>query len=115
MVLEGKELKKIMYDFNRVSERLMHTDFSDFPTNIKRFVIYVNEETIGLRIKAQRIRHGWTQERLVNEMCVPKSTISVYENDRVYIKSSVILELAKLLETSPNYILGSHISTMTVF
>ncbi|MBO6298018.1 MAG: helix-turn-helix transcriptional regulator [Lachnospiraceae bacterium] len=40
-------------------------------------------------------------------MRVPKSTISAYENDRVDIKSSVIVELSKLLETNPNYLLGA--------
>ena len=39
-------------------------------------------------------------------MCIPKSTISAYENDRVDIKSSVILNLSELLETTPNLLLG---------
>ncbi len=67
---------------------------------------YIIEETLGQRIKAQRIRMGWTQERLADEMCVPKSTISAYENDRVDIKSSVIVELSIKLNTTPNYLLG---------
>ena len=76
---------------------------------------YIKEETLGQRIKAQRISMGWTQERLADEMCVPKSTISAYENDKVDIKSSVIIELSKLLRTTPNYLLGvdepEHFST----
>lgn len=63
-------------------------------------------ETLGARIKAQRIRRGMTQEKLAEVMCIPKSTISAYENDKVDIKSSVILELAKVLETDANYLLG---------
>ena len=47
-----------------------------------------------------------TQEQLAEAMHVPKSTISAYENDKVDIKSSVIIELSKLLETTPNYLLG---------
>ena len=39
-------------------------------------------------------------------MCVPKSTISAYENDKVDIKSSVVYELSKHLLTSPNYLHG---------
>ena len=39
-------------------------------------------------------------------MCVPKSTISAYENDKVDIKSSVVDELSKHLLTSPNYLHG---------
>lgn len=64
------------------------------------------ENTLGQRIKAQRIRMEMTQEELAEKMCVPKSTISAYENDKVDIKSSVIIELSDLLETSPNYLLG---------
>ena len=66
----------------------------------------IKEETLGQRIKVQRIRMGWTQERLADEMCVPKSTISAYENDKVDIKSSVIAELSKILKTTPNYLFG---------
>ncbi len=47
-----------------------------------------------------------TQEELAEIMCVPKSTISAYENDKVDIKGSVIMELAWHLSTSPNYLLG---------
>ncbi len=47
-----------------------------------------------------------TQEQLAEDMCIPKSTISAYENDKVDVKSSVIIELADLLETSPDYLLG---------
>ena len=39
-------------------------------------------------------------------MCVPKSTISAYENDKVDIKGSVIAELSRHLATKPDYLLG---------
>jgi len=39
------------------------------------------------------------------DMCVPKPTISSYENDRIDIKGSVIVELANELHTEPNYLL----------
>lgn len=66
----------------------------------------ITENTLGARIKAQRIRCGMTQEELAEAMCIPKSTISAYENDKVDIKSSVIVELSKVLETDANYLLG---------
>ena len=68
--------------------------------------IKLAEETLGQRIKAQRIRVGYTQEQLAEIMCVPKSTISAYENDKVDVKSSIIVELSKWLDTTPNYLLG---------
>jgi transcriptional regulator with XRE-family HTH domain len=37
---------------------------------------------------------------------IPKSTISAYENDKVDIKGSVLVELSGHLDTTPNYLLG---------
>ena len=37
---------------------------------------------------------------------VKKSTISMYENDKVDIKGSILIELSGVLHTSPNYLLG---------
>ena len=68
--------------------------------------IKLSEGTLGQRIKAQRIRVGFTQEQLAEIMCLPKSTISAYENDKVDIKSSVIAELSRHLATKPDYLLG---------
>lgn len=68
--------------------------------------IKLSEGTLGQRIKAQRIRAGFTQEQLAEIMCLPKSTISAYENDKVDIKSSVIVELSRHLATKPDYLLG---------
>lgn len=66
----------------------------------------VNEETLGQRIKAARIRKGMTQEQLAEMMCIPKSTISAYENDKVDIKGSVLVELSEHLDITPNFLLG---------
>ena len=66
----------------------------------------LNNDSLGHRIKVQRLNMGMTQEQLAEVMCVPKSTISAYENNKVDIKSSVILELSRALNTTPNYILG---------
>lgn len=65
----------------------------------------VKEETLGQRIRAQRIRMGMTQEELAEKTLIPKPTISSYENDRVDIKSSVVAELAEVLGTDPNYLI----------
>ena len=61
--------------------------------------------TLGQRIRTQRIRLGMTQEELAEITFIPKPTISNYENDRIDIKSSVIAELAKALETDPDYLI----------
>ena len=68
--------------------------------------ITLAENSLGQRIKAQRIRMGFTQEQLAEIMCVPKSTISAYENDKVDIKGSVIKELSGILHTTADHLLG---------
>lgn len=68
--------------------------------------IKLAENTLGQRIKAQRIRMGYTQEQLAEKMFVPKTTISTYERDASDIKSSVLAELANCLATTPDYLLG---------
>ena len=72
-----------------------------------RMKVVGREETTGQRIKAQRLRQGLTQQELAEQMMIPKSTVSAYENDKINIKSSVVTELSKLLDTDPNYLLGA--------
>ena len=64
------------------------------------------EETLGKRIRAQRIRIGMTQDDLAEKLLIPKTSVSAYENDRIDIKGSRIVELAEALGVSPNYLLG---------
>ena len=79
--------------------------FSRFARKEEKMNISIKEETLGQRIRAQRIRLGMTQEELAKTTFIPKPTISNYENDRIDIKSSVIAELAKVLKTDPNYLI----------
>ena len=46
------------------------------------------------------------QEELAEELCVKKLTVSMYENDKVDIKGSILIELSGVLNISPNYLLG---------
>ena len=62
-------------------------------------------QSMGMRIRECRIRKGLTQEKLAESLCCKKSLISQYENNKVDIKGSVIVELANVLHTEPNYLL----------
>lgn len=62
-------------------------------------------ETMGMRIRKQRVLLGMTQEELAERMNIPKATVSAYENDRVDLKASTILELARHLGMTPNALL----------
>ena len=64
------------------------------------------EMTVGMRIKERRLAMGMTQEEMAEKLCCNKSLISQYENDKVDIKGSVIVELAELLETTTGYLLS---------
>lgn len=71
----------------------------------------IKEETLGQRIKAQRIRMGMTQEELAEEMSTTKSTISYYENDHGDMKQSMISEFARILNTTIEYLVCGVIKT----
>ena len=59
------------------------------------------------RIKQQRIKMGYTQEELGQKLGLQKSAIAKYENGRVEnMKRSVIVNMAKVLECSPAYLMG---------
>ena len=61
--------------------------------------------TIGDRIRQCRKDKGLSQEALAEILYMKKSTISKYENDSRDIPASTIVNLAKALDTSPNYLL----------
>ncbi|MDD6629057.1 MAG: helix-turn-helix transcriptional regulator [Lachnospiraceae bacterium] len=67
------------------------------------------EKTIGMRIRECRLALGMTQEELAEQICCKKSLISQYENDKVDIKGSVIVELAEFLGTTTGYLLNDEI------
>lgn len=62
--------------------------------------------TIGARIKKRREELGMTQEELADVLYIKKNTISYYENDRIDIKISVLVAIAKALLTSVAYLIG---------
>ncbi len=64
------------------------------------------EETMGQRIRAQRMRLGMTQEELAEKLFLKKSTISYYENDKKEMSASGLGELARALHTTPDHLLG---------
>ena len=61
--------------------------------------ISIKEETLGQRIRAQRITLGMTQEELAEALYVEKSIISYYENDKKEMRASGLAEIAKVLQT----------------
>ena len=66
-----------------------------------------NSSTIGNRIKEARDQLGLTQEKLAEKIYIDKSTMCNIENGkRKNIDRSLINEIAKVLNVTPEYILG---------
>lgn len=61
--------------------------------------------TIGARIRACRKEMGYSQETLAAMLYMKKTTICRYEKNEHDIPASVVVELAKALQTTPNYLL----------
>ena len=61
--------------------------------------------TVGARIRECRKDMGYSQETLAAMLYMKKSTICKYEKDEHDIPSSVLVELARALHTTPNYLL----------
>ena len=62
-------------------------------------------DTVGARIRECRKVMGYSQETLAAMLYMKKSTICKYERDEHDIPSSVLVELARALHTTPNYLL----------
>ena len=63
--------------------------------------------TKGDRIRSLRIAKDITQEELANRLKTTKQTISKYEKGIVTnIPSDRVEEMARILDTTPEYILG---------
>lgn len=69
--------------------------------------------TIGKRIRACRKDMGFSQEKLAEMLYMKKSTVSAYENDVNDISCSVLMEIAKALYVSPQYLLVGDVKDNT--
>lgn len=62
-------------------------------------------QCVGDRIRESRKKMGYSQEKLAELLYMKKSTISAYETGTNDIPSRVLVELARILETSPGFLL----------
>lgn len=69
----------------------------------------IDTSTIGGRIKASRLRKGYSQEKLAELMHLTPPQISYYENDKNDIKVSVLKELASYLQVSISYLVDDEL------
>ncbi|MDO4640039.1 MAG: helix-turn-helix transcriptional regulator [Leptotrichia hongkongensis] len=63
--------------------------------------------SIGKKLKMLRTKFNLTQEDLAKSLNVKRETIHKYENDIIKnIKYETVVKLAKIFNTSPEYLLG---------
>ena len=61
----------------------------------------------GIRIKQLRKEAGLTQAELGKQLGVVKQTISSWENNISEPNGDTLIQLSNILNTSPDYLLGS--------
>ena len=64
----------------------------------------IDVTTIGGRIKSARTNKGLTQQELADQLYIPMTTLSTYENNKAELKGSVVVELANALGATTDYI-----------
>ena len=62
-------------------------------------------EKIGHRIRELRTSLGFTQKSLAEQVGVAQNTIAQYENGKAKTSIDVIIVLAKVLQTTTDYLL----------
>lgn len=62
--------------------------------------------TRGERIKRVRQEKHMTQQELAEKLYISKSSVSLYENDKLDIKESRLAEIAKVLGVNVGYFFG---------
>ena len=65
----------------------------------------IDTTTIGGRIKSARTNKGLTQQELADQLYIPMTTLSTYENNKAELKGAVVVELANALGVTTDYIL----------
>ncbi|MBE5748939.1 MAG: helix-turn-helix transcriptional regulator [Clostridiales bacterium] len=61
---------------------------------------------LGLRIAQLRKENGLTQKQLADKLKVDNTTISSWELGKNDVPTAILVELAKLFDTTTDYLLG---------
>lgn len=68
---------------------------------------------IGSRLRQLRENANLTQEEVGIQLGVTKATVNRYESGKIDIKRTIAIKLAKILNTTPSYIMGWEDSAKT--
>lgn len=62
--------------------------------------------TLGIRLKELRKKHGLTQKSLADILLIDNSSISKYENDKAIPENELLQRIADFFSVSVDYLLG---------
>ncbi|MFR1708160.1 MAG: helix-turn-helix domain-containing protein [Clostridium sp.] len=62
--------------------------------------------TLGIRLKELRKKHGLTQKALADILLIDNSSISKYENDKAIPENELLQRIADFFSVSVDYLLG---------
>ena len=68
---------------------------------------------IGSRVKEARIKKGYNQQCLADLLGVSKVSVCHYENGERTPKMKVFLDMIKVLDVDPNYLLGREVNVIS--
>lgn len=64
------------------------------------------DNTFGTRLKQLRTEKGYTQREFAARLGVSASAIGMYEQGRRELDNTVLAAMCKLLDTTPDYLIG---------
>lgn len=68
---------------------------------------------LGERIKTERLKRGMSQQQLGDMLGVTKVSICGYENGTRVPSLETFIELVKILDVTPDYLLGRDVSVVS--
>ncbi len=68
---------------------------------------------VGNRIRSRRMELGWTQDQLCSKVNLSKSFISEVENNKRNLSAANLLDIAKVLGLSTDFLMTGETGTQT--
>lgn len=104
----GTEIMPLKYacEFANFTKKSLDyiTGLSDDSSNVD-YIININKEEIGVRLKSIKVKLGYTQEALARVLGCNQSCISTYESGKILIPSIYAFEICRLYNISFDWLI----------
>ena len=108
--MEGKQMRPIEITINIYSHDVSIDDVDNINAQsheMKSLKWFHHAEGFGGRLHEARRNTSYTQQTLADELGVSQSAVTEWEKGRAYPKQERIEPIAKLLNVTPEYLLGT--------